>query len=124
MDSITGIMFYNFSNYKLLPRTNADIYGINNPVAGIEKIILPIGTINLYPNPSTGNIHIDLDNQLNTGTINVKVIDMMGRIVYTDNISGSISAHDLNLNVNGGQYILTLTSSNGASGQAKLLIIK
>ncbi len=124
MDSITGIMFYNFSNYKLLPRTNADVYNINNPVAGIENINLSDGKVQIYPNPSNGLIHIEMNGYQNNEQVAVHVYDLAGRNVYSGIINSSEPAYDLNLNIKPGAYILTLTSSNGTTGEAKLLISK
>ena len=125
MDSISGIMFYNFSNYKLLPRNNADMYGINNPaVNGIENISLPKGNIQIFPNPSSGSIHMDLNNYLGNENMTIRVFDITGKTVYTGEINGSESRYDLNLNVKPGAYILTVTSADGITGESKLLISK
>ena len=124
MDSITGIMFYNFGNYKLLPRTNADMYNINNPVAGIENISLPKGNIEIFPNPANGTIHINLNNYAGYENLSINIYDITGKSVYSGIINSSEPRYDLNLNIKDGAYILRVSSANGITGESKLLISK
>jgi len=65
--------------------------GINNQTAGA-----PFASVEVYPNPSNGNITIDLQATKEGGTINV--VDAMGRTVYTENIKTVyFEKHNLNL---------------------------
>ena len=57
-DAIEGIMFYGFSNYRLVPRNNNDFIGSNVTLDSISVATSPIGIVELeeramvmYPNP-------------------------------------------------------------------------
>lgn len=72
-----------------------------------------------FPNPSNGLFSIDVENKI---CKNITVIDVTGKVVYSDqpNTDGKIAVNALSLSE--GIYILQLTSGNIVSSQ--LIIIK
>jgi DNA/RNA endonuclease YhcR with UshA esterase domain len=131
MDSVRGVIIYTFSNMKLLPRTNADFFNINNPVntdtthhSSVAEISNKGIDVQMYPNPSNGQLTVNVNNSDNARGV-LKITDMMGRTVYTDNIQSGNAHYELNLDVPAGNYILTIIlPSEGLSKQTKLLIVK
>ncbi|WMW78162.1 T9SS-dependent M36 family metallopeptidase [Flavobacterium sp. 20NA77.7] len=62
---------------------------------------------NIYPNPTNGNVNIQIHNY--SGALQVKVYDLNGRQVFTQNISNFELSHSLNLgNLTTGVYVLKL----------------
>ncbi|MFH2141119.1 MAG: T9SS type A sorting domain-containing protein [Bacteroidota bacterium] len=93
--SITGIGHYSFSEYKILPRSVADvILGIND----INKNNL----IKLYPNPSVDGVFF-----IEGAIINVSITDAQGKFLF--NTSNKI---DLS-NYSKGVYIAKIQTENG-----------
>ena len=85
MVSLSGIMYYSFSNFKLLPRNNEDVVsysGANCPdgivTTGIDAP-LEAG-LNVYPNPVRETLTIEYAAEL-TQSLNVQLMDMTGRVV-------------------------------------------
>ncbi|MEO7989833.1 MAG: T9SS type A sorting domain-containing protein [Chryseolinea sp.] len=61
---------------------------------------------NVYPNPSNGNIHIDLPS---TGFTKVELVDTMGKVVLTQSIEATQLSHEIKTNIPSGLYVLRLT---------------
>lgn len=87
--SITGILFYSFSNYKLVPRQNDDFVGHVTSVKNSEVIPEKFSLDQNYPNPFNPStvIQFSIPNVNQNGKIinNVmlKVYDVLGREVKT-----------------------------------------
>jgi len=81
-------------------------------------------TINVYPNPSTGNFQFQY--VLTEGEIaTIEVYDMLGKIVYNKSLTATNSTHSITLkNCDNGLYNLRLTSSNGSVYSNLLSLIK
>ncbi|MCB0747881.1 MAG: T9SS type A sorting domain-containing protein [Ignavibacteriae bacterium] len=88
-ESITGILFYSFSNYKLVPRKNDDFVGHVTSVKTSEIIPEQFSLNQNYPNPFNPStvIQFSIPNVNQNGKIinNVmlKVYDVLGREVKT-----------------------------------------
>jgi hypothetical protein len=124
MDSLSGIMLYNFSNYKVMPRTNADFYNITNPVVGIENADKTETQIRLYPNPSEGTFNIDLSGAAMKGNIRLQITDLTGRIINIVTIPSGTTRYALQTNLKPGAYMLSFISEKGLTAEARLLINK
>jgi hypothetical protein len=81
-------------------------------------------TINVYPNPSTGNFQFQYvlsEDEIAT----IEVYDMLGKIVYTKSLTATNSTHSIILkNCENGLYNLRLASSNGSVYSNLLSLIK
>jgi hypothetical protein len=94
-----------------------------DPVTAIEDRPLDIS---IYPNPaSTGNINVHVSG-FNGKDVNVRVVDMLGRIVYDKAYYASeLYGHDgvsLSLRVDDGVYLLIF--NNGGKEQRRRVIIR
>ncbi|MBK9247156.1 MAG: T9SS type A sorting domain-containing protein [Ignavibacteria bacterium] len=71
-----------FWNRALTTMEVKDIY--NNSVVGVDEVN-PIKSINIYPNPSTDNISVQLSDDLKADRFSIT--DYLGRTVLTGNLS-------------------------------------
>lgn len=95
---------------------NSDgVYKIETAGLSVEEIT---SEFNVYPNPSTGNVSIFVENETN-GTIEVR--DLNGRLVSTKSISGH--AASIEMNVEAGMYFVSLVI-NGKRTNSKQLVIQ
>jgi DNA/RNA endonuclease YhcR with UshA esterase domain len=65
-DAVEGILFYGFSNFRLLPRNNNDFIGASVTLDSISVATSPIGldewaagNLKVYPNPATDRILLE-----------------------------------------------------------------
>ena len=86
-ESITGILFYSFSNYKLVPRKNDDFVG---HVTDVENVILIPEEYSLsqnYPNPfnPTTTINYTIPSIVSnySSSVVLKIYDILGKEVKT-----------------------------------------
>ncbi len=61
--------------------SNSAIYSCNTSIVRLEETAVS-SSVNIYPNPSTGDFRIELGN-LNNNNVNVKITNVAGQIVYT-----------------------------------------
>lgn len=125
MDALEGMMFYSFSNYRVLPRNNDDFVGIN---VSLDSTNLPGSDISIveynnsaftfYPNPATDILHIQ---NSNLNRYDVRIFNMMGQEVYTqlDNINHT----ELQLSgIAQGAYVLHIAEETGKISTSKIII--
>lgn len=105
---ITGVMDYNFSERKLLPRSAADVT-IHN---GIEENSI---SSSVYPNPADGYVTV---NAATEGIMQVS--DMTGSIVFASafNHTATINVSELE----SGIYNVTINGNNGEFAISKLIV--
>lgn len=127
MDAVEGIMFYAFSQYRLLPRNNDDFIGINVVLDSTNLPTSPIGItefttlegVKIYPNPAQNWVKISL---LENEDFTVHIYDINGKCVATQNATGN-TVVDANLLANG-LYIISLKTKNGQVHYSKLMVNK
>jgi hypothetical protein len=91
--------------------------------ADVASINQTINKPYVYPNPSNGTFHIDMEVQA-AQDINIEVVDMIGNVVYNEqmhNVSGKFSKEIKLLNVSAGIYFLKLNADQNAYSE-KLFI--
>lgn len=128
MDAVRGVLFYGFSNYRLLPRNNDDFIGIN---VNLDSTDLPTSQISVvewtrtelvkaYPNPTADILNVELEN----GTIAaIRLIDLTGRMVR--DIRPSSARVELNLSdLNGGAYIMQVIDAKHQIHTARIIVTK
>jgi hypothetical protein len=76
--------------------------------------------LSIFPNPSTGNITIVFQNELQKGVI--EIFNSIGQKVYSEKISSSISRKEINLNAAAGIYFVKV--NDGEKVFTKKLIIE
>lgn len=131
-ESITGILFYSFSNYKLVPRKNDDFVG---HITDVEKVNIIPETFNLsqnYPNPFNPTTIIKYNianvvdaNYASTTNVVLKIYDVLGREVRTlVNQVQKPGSYEVNFNaseLSTGIYFYTLKA--GSFYQAKKMML-
>ena len=86
-ESITGILFYSFGNYKLVPRKNSDFVGHVTSLSVNETLPIDYTLSQNYPNPFNPSTVIkytipNLKSSLNSNVV-LKIYDILGREVKT-----------------------------------------
>lgn len=69
----------------------------------VPKIATSNGTISLYPNPAQSQVNIGI-NLIQAANVSVKIFDMVGREVYTNN-AGKLSTGINTVNVNTSNFV-------------------
>jgi hypothetical protein len=93
--------------------TSDCIYGTSQSIDEFDA------TFDIYPNPSTGDITLDLSSI--NGQQQMNIADVNGKLVANELITGG-SQLNYSLNVEAGVYIISLTDKNGIVRRSKLII--
>lgn len=121
MDAMIGVINYGFSNYRILPRANDDIIGLNAPLdmnvnrpnnVSIEEI-QNFAELTVYPNPAHDFIHISIEARKGE-TFHVNIYDLNGRLIKTsavENGRGKLSISELKQGV----YLMKVYDRAGIS---------
>ncbi|WP_276133743.1 T9SS type A sorting domain-containing protein [Polluticoccus soli] len=92
----------------------------NTAASSASMTTLYNDNIKLYPNPSTGDMKIELSNSF----IEINVTDMMGRTVFDESYS-SITSKTIDLNrLPNGIYLISVTASDGKEYKEKIQLNK
>jgi hypothetical protein len=127
MTSLTGIMYYGFSNFKLLPRNNADFVGYEGGVGvGIGSSRSNKGNVIAYPNPADERISFDYILPENAKDLSLKIYDLMGREITAEKISDVSGTMTLNTtDFVQGTYIYSIVSEvTGTVNTGRFMIVK
>lgn len=115
MDAVEGIIFYGFSQYRLLPRNNDDFIGINLDLDSTNLQTSPISVpelgrlqgVKVYPNPARDWVYIAVEDDRH---FQVQVFDMNGRLLISAPGNGSVQVNVSTLTT--GMYIIKLERGN------------
>lgn len=129
MDAIVGLMYYGFSNFRLLPRANDDIIGLNAALdmnvthpsnVSIEEI-QSSAQVSIFPNPTQSAFHIET--ALNA-PFSAVVYDLNGRKIMENNSSngGRISFDAMTLA--NGVYVLKIANDAGELISTQKVIVR
>ena len=112
-DAIEGILFYGFSNYRLVPRNNNDFIGANLTLDSVYVPTSPLNIVELgqstwtyYPNPVRDLLTVEATT---SGT--VQIFNAQGRIVHSTDFSSQARIDVSTLPT--GMYILKLQAAEG-----------
>ena len=93
-------------------------YSSTDVNTGISKVNLD-NYLNVYPNPASDLLHIDL-NGLSTEGFEVQLFDLTGKMYFTGHNRSSINTEEMPA----GLYILTVKTDEGLSVNKKITILK
>ena len=133
MDTISGILYYGFSNYKLMPRNNDDIIGLSEngvaidldstnlqlPTAIVEVNGIAVETL-VYPNPASDQVSVSVNGMNN---FVVSVFDLSGRKVNERTVSNNFTQISVNALPNG-VYFMKVTDKSGNQLAVEKIVIK
>ncbi len=125
-DELTGVMYFSFSNYKLIPRKEDDFVGYTTSVKNENLSLLDYKLAQNYPNPFNPSTRINFTIK-EEGLVNLKIFNLLGQEVATlvseNKIPGNYSAIFNAGNLPSGIYFYRL-DSNGFSQTKKMMLIK
>jgi hypothetical protein len=108
---------YRYEAHEFQVKISQDGVGIN------EKTNANFG-LNVFPNPSNGDISIALNNK-NNQNVTIEVINTIGQVVYTQNAQSGASKSITNINMNNfGKGLYFVRASNGSEIITEKVIIK
>ncbi|MGB3616970.1 MAG: T9SS type A sorting domain-containing protein [Catalinimonas sp.] len=118
LDAMTGVMYYSFSNFKLLPRTNVDVQGYEGGV--VSALGLRRAAIDLFPNPATGAV--TLRGELPTGGA-LQIHDLTGRRMSAQTLSGAETQVDVQ-RFEPGVYLVSIADRDGRLIYTSKLVVR
>jgi hypothetical protein len=80
--------------------------------------------VNIFPNPSTGNVTLDWDEGINTEGGVVRVFNVLGQMIFQQKIPAIDTRTQLDLNVPSGVYQINMNFKEHKVFQGKVLIVK
>jgi hypothetical protein len=96
---------------------------VNVNVSGVGINENKFNSIKVYPNPSTGNISFELSNS-DVTELNIKVIDVTGKIVFDKTINSGERMFNLGLDAPNGIYMLFINDPNTNQRIVKRIVIQ
>ena len=126
-ESITGVLYYSFSNFKLIPRLNSDFVGFLTDVETNEMIPDNYLLSQNYPNPFNPNTIINYAIPTgNASFVQLKVYDILGREIRTlVNEIKSPGSYEVNFDASDlttGIYFYTLSTGNFVQTKKMILM--
>jgi methionine-rich copper-binding protein CopC len=114
---VTGVMYYTYGDYKIIPRDANDIEDVttvNDPFAGVN--------IQVYPNPSNGLFKLVVNN-IKSGSLGIEIMNLQGQIIFKNVINDPTGFSEyIDLTKFGkGLYFLRINDGNKATVE-KILI--
>jgi len=124
--SLTGILWYGFSNYKLLPRKNADFVDWVTDVEDDYVVPSEFTLLQNYPNPFNPSTKIEYYLPVE-GNVTLKIFDILGQEVRTliNNELISAGRHTVTFEASSlpsGIYIYKLQAGNFSSNKKMILL--
>lgn len=103
--NVTGIVNYNFSEWKLEPRMESDLE--TSASTGLNEVAA--SALRTYPNPATAALFVDLSAL--EGRSEVELVDATGRVALRTSSGNSLLQLDVN-SLAGGMYTLNVRTSD------------
>ncbi|QNL21883.1 T9SS type A sorting domain-containing protein [Hyphobacterium sp. CCMP332] len=117
MTGLTGVMYYSFGNFKLLPRSNSDFE--NNSITRIDRNEVADRTLKIYPNPSSDEL--SLVSAFDNKSYQVEIYNTLGQKVWENQANGKLSKFNLRMMQNG-QYIMKVMEEGNFIESFQLII--
>jgi hypothetical protein len=126
-DAYNSGEIYAATNGRGVWRTGAYFVPYAVGIEEVEKTTPEPGKLNMYPNPSNGNVSV-LFTAVDGEKASVQVMDLSGRLVINRELgvlaSGDAEASIDVQNLNAGVYIVTIQSNAGQKRTGKLVVTK
>lgn len=122
---IYGIMYYSFSNWKILPRNKNDIEGYQTQTGIGNDPLQKVLGMKVYPNPAQDRFELEFQLK-QSENLTFSLTDVSGRIVLQQNGNYPTGSGKVSFNTSGianGIYLLQL-QGNGFSYASKLVVTK
>lgn len=90
----------------------------------VEESLLGNTSLQVYPNPNSGTFQLEF-NQLDRKNMTIEVTNMIGQVIYKENLSSFSGDYKNTINLNSagkGIYILRIT--DGANGIARKVVVE
>ena len=124
MDFVEGIMEYQYSALKLLPRDEDDFGNVSGCTTSREDFV-DNSHLTMYPNPTTGKLTFNFSGEAAANTYTAQVVDMTGRTLVNTELTALGNAAELDLSgLQSGSYIVVLTGDNGARMSRPVIIAR
>jgi hypothetical protein len=125
-ESVTGILWYSFSYYKLIPRKNDDFAGWVTNVNTETGLPFSYSVSQNYPNPFNPSTKINYTLPVE-GNVILKIYNVLGEEVLTliNNELMSAGEHTINFNASGlpsGVYLYRLQAGDFVQVKKMMLI--
>jgi ELWxxDGT repeat protein len=112
------IFLYSFNN-TLFFQASGELWKFDESSTRVFENNKAHSNINIYPNPTSGIVNIKSSQAINT----ITVLDITGKIVYTQTANGSQAQLDL-APLNNGVYFIDTQLENGTINNSKVIISK
>jgi hypothetical protein len=124
--SVTGVLWFGFSNYKLFPRKDDDFSGVSDVEENFSTIPDNYSLSQNYPNPFNPSTKIEYTLPVE-GNVILKIYNMLGQEVKTliNNELVSAGRHSINFNAGNlasGIYIYRLQVGDFSSNKKMILL--
>ncbi|MBK9730196.1 MAG: T9SS type A sorting domain-containing protein [Chitinophagaceae bacterium] len=122
---IYGIMYYSFSNWKILPRNKNDIEGYQTLTGIGNDPHHQLNGVKLYPNPATDQFDVAFDLK-QAENLTIELVDVSGKLIKQLNSNYKSGFNQVNIAANtllNGIYFLHI-KGDGFSYATKLVIAK
>ncbi len=125
VSSVTGIIYYSFSNVKMMPRNNDDF--VNYWVAcvnSIESGLISQVEVKAFPSPASETLKVSYKFPQNWAAT-AQLFDVNGRVVATQSFDGAKGELSFDLNpISSGVYFLQIVSDNTQVYSGKVNVVK
>lgn len=129
MDAMVGLLYYGFSNYRVLPRGNDDIIGlnatldmnINRPSNVSLEELTSISDVQVYPNPASDVFQVS---SATLSELNAIIYDLNGKqMIYQTSTNGeSLTINTANLS--NGIYLMQVADREGNLVSSHKVVVK
>ena len=101
--------------------------GFNTAILGVENVKNAISNLNIYPNPSNGQITIEWSVNSGQSAVRISIYDELGQVVYDDTETQTVGKNTKQLNLESlaaGIYTLRMQTTSGTTIRKVVLMKK